>query len=1107
MASMQSAMKGIVGEVQERSQQSAQPPAVPIPPRLSTTAGAAFPAAMHRKQSKFSLARQRKGAEGPASAPASDNNKNPAPAQPFLPAVPSQLSPVATSATDAESISAETSSLLAAMSPEQVAAAREEVLSRLPPAAAEFLRRRGAQKAAAGASGSAGGTVGGTAVTVAKPEHASSLNTNMNASNNSNQSSENKPNSDAEQRGVALTTTPTATPSSQTLPQSSDISKSHASTFQTGPSSISSSASMLAGCLRFDVKGQVVGLKALKTPTTMDTTSTSTSTNSGGGQTPAGSRAAARAELDDVISRDPIRQAEGQAPVEGYTIEEACLLARSSVVPQRLFALRLLRSILLLAKPSGDATINSTEVPVPTEFNRGAAKVNWEDVWRHAMHVAQVPVIVRIALDDRSPVVIAAAADALEALLRPSPIVYRSIKAAEENPVIGWPSCPARHLQRPNASTPWVVAPVDLQARRKQKEKEKQEAVQAGVLPGEESDDVNEKDLSKVDPMTGLLNMDLLERLNYVLSVLRTPGATAPLLSVISSVCSAGQDAARIAAENVLPGLQVALETTPNLRPLVLKTLHSICQASPHAAHAVHASASSILSSLVLPHLLQGPMQHAPHGEIISSLYAVEMAEALQIWRALSLYRLPLVSGDDAYPSLCRYLTPEVDISSSKPSSISDASIRASIAGSGWVIAREAYLVLAQLRDMRAGDDQQERMWMSRECSTAVASQTLQWVESLPLMETIEVLQQYLDQKRYCNRDGDGTITISTIGTQAEEERKEEGALQSAVLSALGAALHFLASHWAAAAAWCTSEDKAAARTALQRAKIFLPKVVDSSHEAPSSSSKNKKGSSIPHALGALLQSYLEESSREDSSLLIANEVFTTACSLALCIDRLEVVLSDTAPCASDAMHKNSPPNAAGAVALAPFITAPAISAMTELTCKMDTTLLQPWDMPCLETSLQLARCIAAAGRIFPGQSAATAALTALRALPPGADDTALQLMAQCLTGDALNTPLKAVYEYINENMASLSLLAASETEEESNGGAGKPPGQVKESGSAEAMLPEMPAADAMGQVLLAGYAGVWLGFVQEEGPSTGDKDLAPAYTQALFRPQGKSII
>jgi hypothetical protein len=90
----------------------------------------AFPQAAHRKVSKFALGRQRQREAGSGGG-----------------AVPVVAPPLAGSLFEGAQVDAENRHLLAAMTPSQVEEAREEALQRLPPAAVEFLRRRGAERA------------------------------------------------------------------------------------------------------------------------------------------------------------------------------------------------------------------------------------------------------------------------------------------------------------------------------------------------------------------------------------------------------------------------------------------------------------------------------------------------------------------------------------------------------------------------------------------------------------------------------------------------------------------------------------------------------------------------------------------------------------------------------------------------------------------------------------------------------------------------------------------------------------------------------------------------------------------------------------------------
>ena len=230
------------------------------------------------------------------------------------------------------------------------------------------------------------------------------------------------------------------------------------------------------------------------------------------------------------------------------------------------------------------------------------------------------------------------------------------------------------------------------------------------------------------------------------------------------------------------------------------------------------------------------------------------------------------------------------------------------------------------------------------------------------------------------------------------------------------------------------------------------------------------------------------------TGLLIGNDVFTAASSLALCLNRLENAL-DLGNNSLIISSIDTSRAAAGAIALAPFLTPAALGSINQLSRQLDSTLLQPWDAPILQTSLQISRCVAAAGRVSLGQNAASAALVALNALPPGADDTALQLMAHCFTEKALYSPLKLARQYMQQHKDALTGLIG---------------GEVEESGDGTEVVafdvPEMPAAESMGKALLAGYAGTWLGFVQEEEGRENKQQVAPAFVEGVLRPQGEEL-
>lgn len=110
---------------------------------------------------------------------------------------------------------------------------------------------------------------------------------------------------------------------------------------------------------------------------------------------------------------------------EGYTLEEACLLARSSLPQQRVLALRLLAAVLARSRPSVHSSGQRRQVRLPPKLLEGAAvaapeAVECGDVWRHALHAADVAVVLRLALDDSHLAVVGAAAEALAVLVGPS---------------------------------------------------------------------------------------------------------------------------------------------------------------------------------------------------------------------------------------------------------------------------------------------------------------------------------------------------------------------------------------------------------------------------------------------------------------------------------------------------------------------------------------------------------------------------------------------------------------------------------------------------------------------------------------------------------------
>ena len=240
----------------------------------------------------------------------------------------------------------------------QVAEARAEVERRLPPAAVAFLRARAAAKEAGGRGGQAGGGLAAVAAPAADPA------ADPAAADPAAATSCSGP--------AAVTTsegcwrpTPAPCPAAEEVPTTS-------SRFSTPPTPTApASAPPPATLVRFSLDGAFVGLA------------------------PAGAPASA-------LERDPLRHAD----TEGYTVGEACSLARSAVPAQRAAAADVL----------GTVWRATAHKPPPTSLPHDTA---WPDVAHHVL--THAPLALRHALDDSSPAVVGAAAAAWARSQRTAP--------------------------------------------------------------------------------------------------------------------------------------------------------------------------------------------------------------------------------------------------------------------------------------------------------------------------------------------------------------------------------------------------------------------------------------------------------------------------------------------------------------------------------------------------------------------------------------------------------------------------------------------------------------------------------------------------------------
>jgi hypothetical protein len=293
----------------------------------------------------------------------------------------------------------------------------------------------------------------------------------------------------------------------------------------------------------------------------------------------------------EALRRDPLRT-DGDPSAAGYTFREAAHLARSSVPAQRVVALRLLAAALQRTA-SGMASATAACASGCAPPAGPAPGVTWAALWVHAVKDAQMPLLLRTALDDGAPAVAAAAAGAIAALVAPPP--------AEASAWESWVDAPAMCDvdQAPPAAPHWRARAGA--------------AWEAVAPPGEGAE--GESDGDAVDPLAALLRMEFAARARFLIEAARNGPAAAPLLRAL--LAAARHSAAAAEAVCATPRLLAALneafveaEAPPaaaqragvagaeagaeaefwRARPAALRLLRALARASPAAARAVAAS-------------------------------------------------------------------------------------------------------------------------------------------------------------------------------------------------------------------------------------------------------------------------------------------------------------------------------------------------------------------------------------------------------------------------------------------------------------------------------------------------------------------------------------
>lgn len=480
---------------------------------------------------------------------------------------------------------------------------------------------------------------------------------------------------------------------------------------------------------------------------------------------------------------------------DGYTPTELLLLARSALPAHRAAGLAMLRALLLAARPAPSRTQNAQQplIPIPHELlqplkpttgdsNQTPAMgvsqpaVGWSQLWSYLVTELGVASHLRLALDDAHAQVVGAAAAALAALVCPGPEEAVALEVADACPRLGWPAVRLQSLVRPHAAGTWEVQGVEAGDTKPGDLPPLSTLGQGG--PGGEGEDATPEDVALVDPLAGLLQMQLVPRLRYLLDVAGLQGAAAAAALQLLAACARHSDAAAMAVVKC-PGLLAALKarllpgtaqtappthqtpdghpadttsstsndaadsaqgassaaaapgTSGGLQVLVLHVLRLLCQSSALAAQLVR---SSGVLAAVQGQLVVGCTAAAAALQDGGSPEAgLVVIEGLRLWRVCAAQGVGPFTYEDMHTLLCGLMTPPAaaaaaaDTPERTNSSSSDAGSSGWYAHLHWHVAREATLLVDRLLvhalDVAKGDKTLGRAMLQPGTAAALAQE------------------------------------------------------------------------------------------------------------------------------------------------------------------------------------------------------------------------------------------------------------------------------------------------------------------------------------------------------------------------------------------------
>ncbi|GAB9471191.1 Rna polymerase ii-associated protein 1 [Globisporangium polare] len=339
----------------------------------------------------------------------------------------------------------------------------------------------------------------------------------------------------------------------------------------------------------------------------------------------------------------------------GYTMAELLHLARSTVASQRAMALTTITKILRKRAKC---------VETQSDLSKVFPRVLPNDL----------PITMRIGLDDQNYTALSAAIGALHAFLVPNSSSQASSDSNFEGAYGAVVTPPRIHLhqnikdeqeQRHEGALTAATMTPSTATHLAFETPQTEEVVYIDTSESEEdSSAISDEELTFLDPVQGFLNMDIGTRLRYILESIQLPdqSATEMMLDILIQIANHSPKAAKdigtnaklmkaiqrkfIENEDVLT-LQEENETALRLTVKALVLVRALCQGS-------RATAAFLIGNGVIQST-KGFLAIQGSGRSSSSLYFEIQRESLRIWRVLLNYGLDFHCFAYLFPILCGF--------------------------------------------------------------------------------------------------------------------------------------------------------------------------------------------------------------------------------------------------------------------------------------------------------------------------------------------------------------------------------------------------------------------------------------------------------------------